>query len=429
MLQIACGNGDLLAGVAPSYGVGVEANPQRLALARRRHPGLSFISAEPDSFTIDGFFDHVILGDAIGEMKDVQACLERVRSVCTPATRIILTYPSALWEPALKLAARLGLRSPCREQNWLNTGDLENLLTLAGFDVIRRSQEMLMPVAAPGLAALCNRVLARVWPTRHLALVQMIIARPAPAAAAAAGDDTLTCSVVVPTRNERGNIEDVVRRIPAMGRHTEIIFVDGDSRDGTGDEIRRVMAAYPEKDIRLIEQGDGRGKGDAVRQGFAAARGEVLMILDADLTVPPEDLPKFYRCIATGAAEFVNGTRLVYPMERDAMRALNQAANWFFSVVFTWLLGQRFRDTLCGTKVLRRRDYDAIAAGRAAFGDLDPFGDFDLIFGAARANLKIREIPIRYRARTYGATNISRFLHGLMLLRMSFVALWRLKLR
>jgi glycosyltransferase involved in cell wall biosynthesis len=235
-------------------------------------------------------------------------------------------------------------------------------------------------------------------------------------------------TVVIPCRNERGNIESAVRRTPRMGRETDIVFVDGSSTDGTPAEIERVIAAHPEWRITLLHQGSGTGKGDAVRKGFAAATGDVLMILDADLTVPPEDLPKFYRALASGKGEFINGTRLVYPMERQAMRTLNLLGNKFFSLAFTWLLEQRFRDTLCGTKVLFRRDYEKIAANRAYFGDFDPFGDFDLIFGASKLNLRIVEVPVRYRERTYGVTNIRRFSHGWLLLRMCVLAFYKLKL-
>ncbi len=131
--------------------------------------------------------------------------------------------------------------------------------------------------------------------------------------------------------------------------------------------------------------------------------------------------------MSLGKGEFVNGSRLVYRMEDQAMRALNLIANKLFSLIFTWLLGQRFTDTLCGTKVLRREDYLRLKAGRAYFGDFDPFGDFDLIFGAAKLNLKVVEVPIRYASRTYGETQISRFRHGLMLLRMVVFAFLRIK--
>jgi len=236
----------------------------------------------------------------------------------------------------------------------------------------------------------------------------------------------LTVSVVIPARNEAGNIEAAVLRTPEMGSGTELIFVEGNSSDDTWEKIQQIAAAHPERRIRTLRQ-SGRGKGDAVRAGFAVAQGDLFMILDADLTVPPEELPKFYEAIVSGRAEFANGSRLVYPMEKKAMQFLNMCANKVFGILFSWLLGQHVKDTLCGTKVLRRSDYARIAANRAYFGDFDPFGDFDLLFGAARLNLKIADIPIRYRDRTYGSTNIHRWRHGWLLLRMVLFAARKLK--
>ena len=238
--------------------------------------------------------------------------------------------------------------------------------------------------------------------------------------------DNISVSIIIPCRNERGNIEQAVKRLPHFGAHQEIIFVDGHSTDGTLEEIKRVIAHYADHDIKLLEQ-EHSGKGDAVRKGFQEASGDVLMILDADLTVPPEELPVFYDVIASGLGDYVQGTRLVYPMDPGAMRFFNKLGNVAFSQLFTHLLGQPIKDTLCGTKVLWRRDYERICAGRAFFGDFDPFGDFDLIFGAAKLNLKIVEVPVRYRERVYGETNISRWKHGLLLLKMSGVAARKLR--
>jgi glycosyltransferase involved in cell wall biosynthesis len=232
--------------------------------------------------------------------------------------------------------------------------------------------------------------------------------------------------VIVPARNERGTIEEIIRRVPAMGGHTEILFVEGHSTDGTRGEIESAIARHRERDIRLIPQ-TGEGKGDAVRAGFAAAKGEVLAILDADLSVAPEALTRFYEALRQGQGEFVNGSRLVYQLERESMRFLNLLGNKFFSACFSWLLDQPVKDTLCGTKALFKKDYDRIVLNRAFFGRLDPFGDFDLLFGASKLNLKIVEIPVRYQARVYGLTNIRRFRHGLLLLRMCWIAARKLK--
>ncbi len=426
VLHIGCSIGDLLSALRPATGLGIDLSPRVIEIARQRHPHLRFEAMDPVDFELDATFDSVLIDTALADSSDLQGCLACAAAVCHPGSRLLLCHYNALWEPLLRLASFLRLRRPTGPQNWLGPEDFDNLLALTGFERIASAAEMLLPLRVPLLAALANRFVARFWPFRHFCLNQCVVARrvmPPPGAAEA------TCTVVVPTRNERGNIENAVARLPPMGRHTEIIFVDGNSTDGTAQEIERVIAARPQMDIKLIHQGDGVGKGDAVRKGFAAATGDVLIILDADLTVAPEDMPRFFDAIVQGKGEFVNGTRLVYPMESQAMRFLNKVANRFFSLLFTWLLGQRFRDTLCGTKALTRTSYAMIAAGRGRFGDFDPFGDFDLIFGAVAADRRVLEIPVRYRARTYGATNIHRFRHGWLLLKMSWVAFRRLKLR
>lgn len=427
VLEVGCGTGDLLASVRPSFGVGVDFSRVAVRIARSRHPGLRFLVADADRLAVRGTFDYVILSGLLGQVEDIQQVLEQVRVVVRPDTRILIDQYNYLWEPLLKFGEAVGLKTPQRIQNWLPLEDIGNLLFLADYEVIRRGHRFLMPRKVPLIAPLINRCIAKLPFIRKLCLIQFIVARRAPEFGRDRGEAS-TCSVVIPCRNERGNIAGAVARTPEMGRHTELIFVDGNSTDGTAEEIGRVMGASPGRDIKLIHQGDGRGKGDAVRKGFAAATGDVLMILDADLTVPPEDLPRFYRTLTGGKGEFVNGSRLVYPMEQQAMRTLNLMGNKFFSQTFTWLLEQRIRDTLCGTKVLFRRDYERIAEGRSFFGDFDPFGDFDLLFGAAKLNLKIAEVPVHYRERTYGTTNISRFRHGWLLLKMSWVAFKKLKL-
>ncbi len=424
VLEIGCGTGDLLHALSPRRGVGIDISPRMIEAARSKYPSLSFLEGDAEDLPLSEPFDYIILSDVIGYLEDVQRAFEQLRKVSHQGTRILVTYYNYLWEPVLRAGERFGMKRPQPDQNWLAPPDLQNLLSLAGFQTIRVGYHLLLPVRIPLLSAFCNRVLANLPLFRKLCLVQVVVARPAPVAVP---EESLSCSVIIPARNERGNIEGGVARTPRLGHRTELIFVEGNSSDGTAEEIERVIAANPDREIRLIRQGDGVGKGDAVRKGFAAATGDVLMILDADLTVPPEELSKFLRALASGRGEFINGSRLVYPMEKQAMRFLNTLGNKFFSMAFTWLLDQRFKDTLCGTKVLYRKDYERIAAGRSYFGDFDPFGDFDLIFGAAKLDLKIVEVPIRYRERVYGTTQISRFRHGWLLLRMCLFALRRIK--
>lgn len=421
VLEIGSGAGVLLNSLKPGRGLGIDISPAMIDIARRKYPHLEFRVDDIEDLKTDEKFDYVVLSDVIGFLNDVQRSFENLHRVCHPSTRILITHFHFLWEPILHSAERMGWKAKQPLLNWLTPADVANLLDLAGFEVVHSNSRLLLPIYVPLLSAFCNRFLVNLPIFKHLGLVRVTVARPR-----IAKRETLSCSVIVPCRNERGNIESVVARMPEIGNHTEIIFVEGDSTDGTREEIQRVMTETPQRDIKLLAQ-EGNGKGDAVRQGFDAANGDLLMILDGDLSVEPEELPKFYDAIIQGTADFVQGSRLVYPMQNEAMRFLNLLGNRFFSIAFTYLLDQRIKDTLCGTKVMLRSDYQKIAANRKYFGDLDPFGDFDLIFGAAKLNLKIVEIPIHYRARAYGTTNISRFHHGLLLLRMAWRAMWKIK--
>jgi SAM-dependent methyltransferase len=425
VLELGCGAGDLLAAIDPAEGVGVDFAPELLRQATHRHPHLRFLQSDAHDLKVEGDFEYVILSDLVNDLWDVQGALERVASVCSQRTRVIINTYSRLWALPIWIAARMNLAASTLEQNWLTLNDLQNLLSLSGFEVVRQWQEVLFPPALPIISGLFNRVLVKLWPIRHLALTNFLVARLSGKETDARTPEPMV-SVIVPARNEAGNVENVVRRVPEMGAGTEIIFVEGNSRDDTYAAIEAVIDRYPGRRIRLLRQA-GKGKGDAVRLGFSQARGGVLMILDADLTVAPEDLPRFYRALRACHGEFINGVRFVYPMEEQAMRPINFLGNKFFSIAFSWLLGQPVKDTLCGTKVLSRADYEKIAANRAYFGDFDPFGDFDLIFGAAKLDLKIVDMPVRYHERTYGETNIQRWRHGMLLLRMFVFALKRLK--
>ena len=424
VLEIGCSTGDLLAALKPGRGVGVDLSPAIIDLARQKHNDLEFIVGDAHELPVDETFDYVILSDVVGYLDDIWTAFRNLRKVMTPRSRLLVTYYNFAWQPLLKAGAKLGRKMPVPEQNWLGKQDIENLLRLNGLELVTSGEACLLPADIPGVSSIANRLLARAPGLRHLGLIQYGLARPMWHREAA--PENLTCSVVVPCRNELGNVEDIYERTPELGAGTELIFVDGNSEDGTVEAIRERLDSRP--GTKLILQGDGVGKGDAVRKGFAAANGDVLFILDADLTVPPEDLPKFYAAIAEGRGEFINGTRLVYPMEDEAMRFLNQLGNKFFSLAFTYLLDRPIKDTLCGTKVLRKTHYDQIAAGREYFGDFDPFGDFDLLFGAARCGMGLIEVPVRYRARTYGDTKISRFRHGFLLLKMTALAFRKLKL-
>lgn len=430
VLEIGCATGELLAALKPSRGVGVDLSPAMIERARARNPHLTFHEGAFETLPplLGPAFDYIVLSDLVGFVYDIQALFEALKPYCHSRTRIILHTHSRLWQPILSVAEAMSLKYRQPTLNWVTHEDIANFFQLTGFEVVATDTRILCPARIPLLQPLLNS-LSALWPFRTFALTNWVVARlPQDPVPLTPEKPKPSVTVVIPCRNEAGNIQAAIDRLPRMGSHTQVIFVEGNSKDNTWDACLRVQKEHPEWDILVLKQ-PGKGKKDAVWTGFDKATGDILMILDADLTVPPEVLPEFYAAIATGRVEFVNGSRLVYPMEGQAMRFLNLIANKFFGKTFSFLIGQQVKDTLCGTKVLTRGDYQRLQRGRAYFGDFDPFGDFDLLFGAAKLGLKIMDLPIRYRDRVYGETQISRFKHGWMLLKMCGFALLRLKMR
>lgn len=430
VLSVRCGTGHLLAAVEPHSGKGIDICGEIVEIARQRNPSLTFAIAFPDkdefrqTFKPGETFDYILFND-IGDTVDVLQAFRNLKPLCQRHTRLLVTTYNHLWEPLVAFAEWTGMKVPHPEQNWLSTADIQNLLKLAGFQTLETRRIVLFPKYLPLLSGFLNRFCARLPLLRKLCMTQVTVARIVPEPVAAAG---VTVSVIIPCKNERGNVEDAVRRIPSLAGHTEIIFCDDQSTDGTADEVRRMQLCYPHKDIRL-EYGPGVCKSRNVWTGFDAAKGDVLLILDADLTTIPEELPYFIEVIVSGQAEFVNGSRLVYPVPKGAMNGANMVGNKFFSVAFTYLLGQRVKDTLCGTKVLWKSDWKRIRPMLGSWGIEDRWGDYELLFGAAKLNLKILDLPVHYQERIYGSTKMTKvFRNGLVMLRMCWHGFLKLKL-
>jgi Glycosyl transferase family 2/Methyltransferase domain len=420
VLAVRCQTGHLLASVKPSYGVGVEIGDVMVGLARELHPELHFVRYEPEKLSLGEKFDYVLF-DYVFDTVDILRALEAIREHCTPDTRLIILNYNQLWEPVLELASKIGLRSKLVEPNWVSENDIRVFLKLAGFRPVRVHRRFLFPKWIPLISWMLNNLLARLPGLRRLCLMQITVARPL---TAPVREEDVTVSVIVPCRNERGNIQSAVQRIPDMGKGTEILFCDDKSTDGTGEEVTYIQRQYPTKNIRLIE-GPGICKAENVWTGFRAARGDVLMILDADLTVMPEELPMFLRALASRQGEFVNGSRLIYPMQQKAMKFTNMVGNKVFGLLFSFLLDQRIKDTLCGTKVLWRKDWLRLEKNLGSWGIKDLWGDYELLFGASKLHLEVVEVPVHYQERIHGVTKMTRvFFNGLRMLRICWYA-WR----
>lgn len=427
VLEVGSATGELLEKLMPSHGVGIDFSPAMVEISKKKYPHFEFHVDDIEDLRLSQKFQVVVMSDLLNCIVDIWQAFRHLKNICVPESRIILTYHNHLWEPLVRLAEWIRIKNPTPVQNWVSPSELEEILNLNGFEVIRGGTCILAPLKIPIISEFLNRCIAHLPLIRQLCFTRFIIARPQPIFSASV---IPSVSVVVPCLNEKGNISSLLERLPDFGSWMEVIFIDGGSTDGTQEAVQRELEKSKDKRrIRLLTQSGPKGKGQAVRQAFAEAKGDIFMILDADISVAPEDLPKFYQALVEGKGELINGSRLVYSMEDKAMRFLNLIANQFFRIAFSWLLDQPIRDTLCGTKALFRNDYERISAGRIYFGDFDPFGDFDLLFGAARLNFKIANIPVRYNARLYGSTKIHRWKHGWLLLKMCWVAMLKIKFR
>jgi hypothetical protein len=422
VLEVRCETGELLASVSPSYGVGVEISGAMVEAARLRHPDLHFVTSDTESLDLGETFDYILFNH-IFDTVDILRALERIRRHCAPHTQIVVINYNYLWQSILDFASKVGLRSKFVEPNWVSENDIRGFLKLAGFRPVRKHRFLLFPKYIALLSAALNEFFARLPGLRRLCMMQIMVARPF---SEPKREQELTVSVVVPCRNEVGNIRHAVERIPQMGRHTEILFCDDKSTDGTPEEVTRIQALYPDKDIRLLH-GPGICKAENVWTGFRAARGDVLMILDADLTVMPEELPMFLGALATSRGDFINGSRLVYPMPGLAMKSANLLGNKFFGLLFSFLLDQRLKDTLCGTKVLWRSDWLRMQPHLGSWGIQDRWGDYELLFGAHKLHLEIVEVPVHYQERIHGVTKMTKVLaNGWRMLRICWHAWHRL---
>lgn len=395
VLELGCGTGDLLAALRPRAGIGLNLADGLTARARAKHPEFRFETVEVDEAKIDEGFtpDYVVLNQMLDYVYDVWDCFESLRPAVTDHTLLVMTSNNPMWGPLLRFASRIGQRTPESPRNFITNRDIRAVLELQGFDVVEAGMALPVPVRVPVVGPILNALLPEMPALHYLSSIQYTAAR------LRASRPALGCSVVIPCHNEEGNIAECIRRVPALGRITEIIVVDDGSTDGTRRRVEEAMRTDPR--VRLIAYDENRGKANTVRAGFEAARGDVLMILDADMAVTPEELPKFLKPIQNGTADFVNGTRLVYPMEGRAMRFANFLGNKVFCFLVSWILRQRVSDTLCGTKVLLRHDYLRMPR----MGE-ERWGDFDLLFGAARLKLRILEIPVHYQERRSGTSKM-----------------------
>ena len=355
---------------------------------------------------------------------DIEGLLNSIKPQLNRSSRLTVVAYNPYLSFLFQIATKLNLRKGETPSTFLTRTDLKNLCFLSGFEIVKFTPAAFLPL--PFIGIYIDKIVRNIPGLNLFSIAAVITLRPI-----IAEKELPSLSIVIPARNEKGNIESALKRLAPFSEKIpmEVIFVEGHSSDGTWEEIKRVAPLYTSqfKNIQLFQQ-TGKGKNDAVRLGFTKASHQLLTILDADLTMPPELLPRFYNAYTEGKADFINGSRLLYPMEGEAMRFLNHLGNIFFAKALSVVLNTHISDSLCGTKLVSAKDYKRFCEWRKDFGDFDPFGDFELIFPAAFLGLGIIDIPIQYKARTYGETNISRFRHGFILLKMTMIGFFKIKL-
>ncbi len=411
VLDIGCGTGDLLHSVNPKYAVGVDFSFEMVKIASRKYPKFYFRVMDAHNLEFNQTFDYIIISNLIGYTDDIWQVFRQLRKVSSEQTQIIITNYNYLWQPVMAIAQNLKLKMPDKIQNWLPQEFIKHFLYLAGFEVVQSGKYLHIPVDLGYIGKILNNILAKLPVLNRLALIEYIVARPIRSAKTIRD---VSVSVIVPTHDEAGNIKDIVARMPDLGTKTEIIFVDLPGTDATAEVIKNLIKSHKRKiSVKYVKQSQKSGKLGALRLGVAKASGKMIIIYDADITVPPEDLEKVYLALVEKKGDFINGTRLVYPTEKGAMRFINHLGNTFFAKLFTWALGQHFTDTLCGTKGFWRNDFLDFEKAKMGYDNLDLFGDFYLLLSAYRKNLRIAEIPVRYKIRRYGDTKMNRFKNGL----------------
>ena len=408
VLEIGCSTGNLLEVIDAQRVVGIEISPRMAELARHKcdTDKVEIIETSLENFETNEKFDYIILNHLLEYAYDVQGSLEKIRDFCHDDSRVIVICHNPLWEHILRGTAFLGLRMPDLNRNFKTVMDLRNFFELAGFDPYETGYRLALPKRIPLFTTFFNKVLAKIPGLAVGSFSEYVIAKPK--SVHSSSKPRYSCSVIIPCFNEEGNVTLAVERTPDMGTFTEILVVDDGSSDGTKAEAEKIAAKDPR--VRVISYTPNSGKGYAVKVGFDAAKGDVLMILDADMTVRPEDMPRFFDPIDQGLADFVNGTRMIYPMENKAMGALNFIGNKGFGIILSLIMGRRATDTLCGTKAFRKKHYDTFDMTDKSWGD------FDLLLGATKQRLKVVEMPIRYMARVEGDSKMKAFQHGWRLL-------------
>ncbi len=355
----------------------------------------------------------IILTDLFEVSTDILELLSMVNKLLGKDGIIVICSINQKWNRILNLFERLNLKDGNQKRLFINSTIVLNIAKVTGLEFVTQRNKQIFPFRMLGLGSLINNILEILFfPFSFGIRIYSILNQQEKFNE----EKKYSKSIIIPAKNEEKNLKPLLNQIPELEEDHEIILAIGDSEDKTYEVAKEIKEArcWP-FEVKVIKQ-TGKGKANAVWEAVEEASKEVIIILDADISVNPETIVQFNSVIDTGKASFVNGTRLIYGMESGAMRIVNNLGNRIFQYIVSIIIGQKITDSLCGTKVFFRKDFNKIKLWKELVQMKDPFGDFDMIFTAGYFGLKILEIPVRYQARVYGVTQIKRFRDGYKLI-------------
>ena len=368
--------------------------------------------------------DTILISD-IEHQSNPTSSLLSLSKIIRDDTKIIIISRNLVWMIFIKLLKSLFSFSP-KKNNFLPYSYLDNLFSICNLEVIRNEKIITLPIYIPFFTNLINRIfrlpLLNIFCLSNITILKKKDQN-------FSNNKDLRVSFIIPCKNEENNIKTFENEIKNSNQSNEYLFGDDNSMDKTIDEIDKLSKKLNNNKI-LKYNGPGVCKSENVYKGIELSSGDIIVVYDADLTVDFKDVEFSIDILKNTNADFINCTRMIYPQKDGAMKFSNFIGNSIFANLFSLLFRKKITDTLCGTKIFFKKDWVKIKKNITGLGVKDLWGDFDLLIGAYKNNLKITEVPVTYHERKEDNTKMtSVFLNGIRMLSIVLVAFYKLRLK
>tara|TARA_B110000977_G_scaffold125183_1_gene160299 strand:+ start:1495 stop:2904 length:1410 start_codon:yes stop_codon:yes gene_type:complete len=369
-------------------------------------------------------FDHIVIAD-IEHQKFITKNLIDLNEKIDNECRVIVLSKSIFWSTLINFYKKIKNIGPDKN-NFLPYSNLRKIFLNTNFEIVKNEKIIFFPFQFSLLTKFINQIF-RFPVLNFFCMINLTVLKKVQKKNYQAEGKKI--SFIIPCKNEGGNIKFFYEKIINSTINAEFLFGNDNSSDNTLDEIKKLQQAIPNKEIKIYD-GPGVCKSENVYKGINLASGEIILIYDADLTVSFDDLVNSINLLLKTDADFINCTRMIMPQQKNAMKFLNFYGNLFFAFLFSILFKQKITDTLCGTKIFFKKDWEQIKKYNNTWGAKDLWGDFDLLLGAYKNNLKIVENPISYTDRKEDETKMTGIIkNSIRMLIITFVAYYKLRIR